>query len=345
MAFLAVYLTHGVFEQLPDAGEIQLALADGLKQFGYLGVDFFFVLSGFLLTYLAVNRRRETGDFKLGKFYLKRAVRVLPLYFLVLLLAWAGDQVIGSELNPDHWPKSPFWAYGTLTLNYFMEYESVHFWFWLTFMWTICVEVHYYVLLGLIYKFCHKYMEQIFVGMILFGLIYKVAWVVVKDQPLFFDSLNYLPHFGVGGWLGCAMASDKPLFNTSGWVYKYRWLLTGVATIALATHMEWRSIRWFYMFDNLVYIIFFGLILLWAIRWDSMFQLLLVRKRFIFLGKISFGLYVFHGGVITLWTSWAYQYLPMPWWIATVFVFQLTIALAVASHRLIERPLIKWASN
>ena len=51
----------------------------------WLGVDVFFVLSGFLVTFLLCSESRANGAVSLGKFYLRRALRIWPLYFLVLL--------------------------------------------------------------------------------------------------------------------------------------------------------------------------------------------------------------------------------------------------------------------
>ena len=55
---------------------------------GSAGVDFFFVLSGFLITSLLLKEMDETGKVDLKKFYLRRVLRIWPLYYLVLLLCY-----------------------------------------------------------------------------------------------------------------------------------------------------------------------------------------------------------------------------------------------------------------
>src|SRR5215212_6024142 len=53
---------------------------------GYLGVDVFFVLSGFLITALLLEEHKRTGTIRFGRFYLRRALRLLPA--LVLTMAF-----------------------------------------------------------------------------------------------------------------------------------------------------------------------------------------------------------------------------------------------------------------
>src|SRR5579862_611155 len=53
---------------------------------GYLGVEIFFAISGFLITTLLLRERRGFGDISLGDFYARRSLRILPLYYTVLAI-------------------------------------------------------------------------------------------------------------------------------------------------------------------------------------------------------------------------------------------------------------------
>ena len=55
---------------------------------GYFGVIFFFVLSGFLITYLLLQEKEESGDIAISKFYVRRILRIWPIYYLVIVLGF-----------------------------------------------------------------------------------------------------------------------------------------------------------------------------------------------------------------------------------------------------------------
>lgn len=78
-----------------------------LFAFGHHAVSFFFVLSGFLLTYLMLSEYRQTGGIDIPKFFMRRILRVWPLYFLVIAIAYL---VIRPFLMPS-------WAVGNAKLD------------------------------------------------------------------------------------------------------------------------------------------------------------------------------------------------------------------------------------
>ncbi|MCG8928326.1 acyltransferase [Lentzea sp. CC55] len=66
---------------------------------GWAGVQMFFVLSGFLITTLMLREERRTGRISLEEFYLRRAFRILPVYFVVLFATIAGSLVMGTFVS------------------------------------------------------------------------------------------------------------------------------------------------------------------------------------------------------------------------------------------------------
>ena len=59
-----------------------------IAEAGPLGVTFFFVLSGFLITYLLFAEKKEKGDIKIRAFYARRVFRIWPLYYLIFVLGF-----------------------------------------------------------------------------------------------------------------------------------------------------------------------------------------------------------------------------------------------------------------
>lgn len=91
LAFLAVYLQHGLGDALgSSAGRSALltTLYTGIFSSGWAGVSFFFVLSGFLITYLILAEVEWSGKLNVPAFYMRRVLRIWPLYYAVLLFGF-----------------------------------------------------------------------------------------------------------------------------------------------------------------------------------------------------------------------------------------------------------------
>src|ERR1700677_4866620 len=80
LAFLLVFLSHCP----PCASGPFLSVVNNYCAWGWVGVDLFFVLSGFLITYLLIKEKFSFGSISIVNFYKRRALRIWPLYFLML---------------------------------------------------------------------------------------------------------------------------------------------------------------------------------------------------------------------------------------------------------------------
>jgi peptidoglycan/LPS O-acetylase OafA/YrhL len=126
------------------------AITGGPHSFGFrflfmhadLGVRVFFVISGFLITSLLLNERAQSGDISLRLFYIRRALRILPAFFLfvgcVALLNFFGVTPIPNRL----------WLY---VLTYTVNYSPVSAWA-LVHLWSLSVEEQFYFLWPLVMK-------------------------------------------------------------------------------------------------------------------------------------------------------------------------------------------------
>jgi peptidoglycan/LPS O-acetylase OafA/YrhL len=104
---------------------------------GFLGVDFFFVLSGFLITSLILREMRRTGSFSLKNFYIRRSLRILPAYLLLLAIVIGIYVVIkGERKYLDIVP-----AYLFFGANFISDHIPT-----LSITWSLSVEEQYYLL-------------------------------------------------------------------------------------------------------------------------------------------------------------------------------------------------------
>lgn len=104
---------------------------------GFLGVDFFFVISGFLITTLMLRERARTGTISLRGFYRRRALRILPLYYLLVTLVGGYYVLIrGSAQAAELWP-----FYYAFLANMLVDDIPM-----LSPTWSLSVEEQYYLL-------------------------------------------------------------------------------------------------------------------------------------------------------------------------------------------------------
>lgn len=132
VAILLVLYAHGHY---PGDSFGPLPMLKG--RCGFLGVQVFFVLSGFLITTLMLREIRRTGRVHLGHFYLRRTLRIVPAYAVYVALVAILAVVGFAHLNGRHWL-----AVATYTVN-FLPSPVPNL---ISQFWSLAVEEHFYLL-------------------------------------------------------------------------------------------------------------------------------------------------------------------------------------------------------
>jgi peptidoglycan/LPS O-acetylase OafA/YrhL len=134
IAILWVMLWHMHFALRPG-------IWSGPGRYGWMGVDLFFVLSGYLIGSQLLRPYTRGSRPSIGGFYLRRAFRVLPAYLTVLLFYFA---IPGFREAPG---LSPAWQFLTFTENFRIDYLHDQAF---SHVWSLCVEEHFYLVLPLL---------------------------------------------------------------------------------------------------------------------------------------------------------------------------------------------------
>lgn len=153
IAFFSVFCLHMVSFGLYYNGEAWYQwIETSLIRNGDLGVNFFFTLSGFLITNLLIQEKEDDGKINIGGFYARRFLRIWPLYFV---LVFTGFAVIPQILNayPQFNPFSPhfslipydrIWHYLLFLVNFDLVYSAYPMPV-LAILWSISVEEQFYI--------------------------------------------------------------------------------------------------------------------------------------------------------------------------------------------------------
>ena len=127
-------------------------------QNGALAVSFFFVLSGFLITYLLLTEIERTGDVSLRKFYLRRVLRIFPLYYLLVFIGLVAIPIL---LHLIHYPNTQPYdtATGGVLFLFFLSFvvNSIYGSHLLEPLWSIGVEEYFYIIWAPLFKKFKKY--------------------------------------------------------------------------------------------------------------------------------------------------------------------------------------------
>ncbi|MFM2190419.1 MAG: hypothetical protein RL491_805 [Bacteroidota bacterium] len=171
---------------------------------GRFGVIFFFVLSGFLITYLMFIEKSKTGRFKLGNFYVRRALRIWPLYFFSLIIGFVLYPMILENSGLAHDENASLTWYSLFIANFDHIYHGFPTANILGVHWSVCVEEQFYLLWPLVFIACgqSKHFPWVCVGLILSSEIFHalVSSKLHGGDYHFISCVRYLSLGGLLAW-------------------------------------------------------------------------------------------------------------------------------------------------
>jgi len=306
----------------------------------WCGVQLFFVLSGFLITGILLDGRKqvEAGTSRfwmLRQFYIRRFLRIFPLYYAVVFA--------GHIAQLPGFTEEFGWNLAYLT-NFYIVLKGA----WVgvaSHLWTLSVEEQFYLIWPWIVLFLPKRrLLPTFVGVTIFAIVYRI--VTTGSFGLNLLPFASLDSFGMGALLAVAQRREKEgsarLRRTICAIGL--WLGAPLLILGLALHFPPQSLpgKLGVMMMNLALpLLFTPLISHAADGFTGVLGFFLTRRSILYIGRISYGIYIYHlpvGWVFTVkgsrWLSW------LPWFIPhSVVLLVATIALAALSWHLFERPI------
>lgn len=283
-----------------------LAILRGWQYIGWIGVDLFFVLSGFLISGLLFKEYAETGTFNLWRFLVRRGLKIYPSYYTFLLLSLPSVVWIPGLVTP-----YSFACEALFVPNYFANIWG-H-------TWTLAIEEHFYLLLSLGFLIASRYKEPfkyvipgcyffIILSLCLrFNIIYQIPF---HEKPHYTATILRLDALSFGVLLSCYFHQNKE--SLKHWIRRFKWLVItiGLALIlpcAIGGHQQ----LYLYTVGLTMLYVGWGILLLVAMSYE--FQT--TNKIIIGIAKIgiySYSIYLWHklfSGLCPLLAVW-YPVLP-----------------------------------
>jgi peptidoglycan/LPS O-acetylase OafA/YrhL len=345
IAFALVYLFHDGIEPSLLSPFVGRTVAAALRENGWVGVHLFFILSGYLITTLLVREERDFGRVDLKAFWIRRILRIWPLYYLTVaigfvLIPWA-EGAIGTqgyrELLARHLaPFLGFLGNWSMSLLGPAPYDA------LSVLWSVCVEEQFYLVVPLLVAWVgRRYRLGLVAGLI--GATILARWVYAEANPveikiryntfLCFDTL--LSGVLLALVLGPAPGSERG----ARWARWLQWpLLLGTIWLFSRTQLgvgtTWRR-TW-----DFVWIWAWGVaVVAVVVSSRGWLGAALSYPRLVWLGKISYGLYMYHEVALWLRRSLYYR---LPWFpnkdpLLTIATFAATVGIAALSYYGYER--------
>jgi len=338
-AFFLVFIRHVGAPPIPGGNFVW--------QFAWAGVDLFFLLTGFLFFVMLHEEQKAYGRIHYRAFYVRRVLRIMPLYFLYVTGAAIGLAMMGGTDVA-----ARFAGYATFTLNLLSSFIGGDWRLPLAHhLWTIGYEEQVYLVLPLIIsallgakqgRAVAFLLVAVVVGMALRAAAIKSGIGMENRGPYFVPFLR--PESIIAGLL-CGIAWTSGVYRRfSSTTYGLMFLVLVAALFGLTRLYGYDAFE-----SNIsisVYPILAAIFLtltLYSLSPGSLFGRLISHPgrwlSFPWLGKISYGLYVYHPLSIYLATHWIIRPLDLPriYGLRFAIALTITILLATLSYYLFER--------
>lgn len=261
---------------------------------GHLSVILFFVISGFLITYLLLAEQGKSGGIDLKNFYMRRVLRIWPLYYLVLFLSYI-------IFSPDY-------SLSRILLPLFIfpnvAYALKETWDISPQIWSIGVEEQFYIVWPLLFIFISKRKKALnyiialiaFFTLLPFGLKF-INQMFFKSEEIYtlISRFFYGTKFnclGIGTLIGFLFFRNKEYINKI--LFKYNFITIILTLLPF--------ILWFFKFgtnhlNDEIYAVLFAFSIYNIVQHPNIH---IDNKITRFLGKISYGIYLYHWIIVIL---------------------------------------------
>jgi peptidoglycan/LPS O-acetylase OafA/YrhL len=333
---------------------------EALRDRGWFGVDAFFVLSGFLISSILLRELARDDTINLPRFYLRRALRLQPAYGSALVLMLLSGYLLDRDYFRTMVPAWPYFL--TYTLNLAVAFAVINPPALITVSWSLCIEEQFYLLWPWV-------LRRVGAGRTLQFLLWALSGFAVYRATLYWwltrghflapsaPAVNRIA-FGTDTRIdtilyGCALAvairADVP---AALWAALRRSSMFPTLVVAAAALTIWwlndpRFFRYGAIGPALAGVTFAMVIAALVLQPQSWPSRALSWRPLVFIGKVSYGVYLFHLLVISALAHLLHApygtVLSLPTELVEVaLAFALSVLVAWVHYRLVEARAMAW---
>ena len=318
-------------------------------RFGWIGVDLFFVLSGFLITGILLDSKGSTNYYK--NYLAKRALRIFPLYYFFLIVFFGVFYWTGYSNSIDDYDylssiQSWYWLY---IQNWRVFFDPLypgediisHF-------WSLAIEEQFYIFWPIVI-YLIPFRRVIPVCLALIGIsiasrLYMYYGLDMDFMKVYFFTAGHLDVLAVGAILAVMVRREDLMVYLAKYIL---WvvIISGGAVLGIGVWNQSFAIEHFTPYGFTVLAIFFGSVLVLALaphRYNFL-KWVMESKPLTFFGKYSYGLYVYHVPVLRICMVELKGVVSRQ--VMLVIAFVLSILVAYLSYHLLEKHFLKLKSK
>jgi len=306
---------------------------------GIAGVTIFFVLSGFLITGILLRNKvsLDSGNHKLlyylKNFYIRRTIRIFPVYYFTLIVLFI--------LNFENIREIILWFVFYIS-NYLM-YIKMDWTGALSHFWTLAVEEQFYLFWPLIILFTpKKHLFKVIILFILAGIFFRGYNYLINDKTEYHTMFSYMLTLSCidGFALGAILAYIRNYIDDMFDLLKGKYIFILVGTFLLMIILMFFDINVVdvSMFKFCIAVIALFMVSKLSIGFKGKLKYVFENKFLMYLGKISYGMYIFHTFVPYIYLSLGLPYFDS---MLIMFLIYLLILIVISSLSwfVLEKPI------
>jgi peptidoglycan/LPS O-acetylase OafA/YrhL len=300
LAILMVLLLHFVGD-VPPTNAIERAVV-GVTQYGSYGVELFFILSGFLITGILYDARNKPHYFR--NFFMRRTLRIFPLYYGVLALVFFVAPLIPLLRGPtlDYLVDRQAWAW-LYAVNIYIAKNGEWSFYYLNHFWSLAIEEHFYLFWPLVVFVLARRPRALIAASLAISLGAMLArltgslmglswWTTYVLTPFRLDGL------ALGGFLAVTARQPEGLERLGRALPRVASLVGGLLAVTFVWTLlvSRQGLELVLPVRAALILMLLACLLVWTLTAQerSATSRFLCSRSMVFLGTYSYGLYVYH---------------------------------------------------